>query len=381
MDLNKLSEVVKSLKESATMALDAKAKAMIAAGEPVINLTAGEPDFPPPKTVRDAVVAAQKKNRVKYTPAGGTLSLRQAIADKIKRDYNLKYDPKTEIVVTNGGKEAISLALLALVDPGDEVLVIKPYWTSYPEMVKLFSGRPIEFDVKDISKIAKFVSDSSPKAIILNSPGNPTSKVFTREELENFREIDSWIISDEIYDAIVFGQNKHISVAALGPKRREKTIIVNGASKSLAMTGYRLGYAAGPREVIRAMAAAKSQFSGCPSALSQAGAEAGFGEAGEDVEKMRQAYEKRAEEIIKPFARKMGLEHFDPQGAFYLFFRLPEKFKGDCATFCQKLLEEEKVALVPGSAFGYPGWARLSFAIKDKILKEALARIARFLNQ
>ncbi len=380
-----LSQLVLALKESVTMKCNAQAKSV----KDVINLTAGEPDFEMPKAAQKAVIEAVKAGKTKYTPAKGTAQLRQAIALNIKKNKELVYDPEKQTAVFNGGKEAIMAALLAIVNPGDEVIIISPCWTSYPEMVKLCRAVPVFFDIrKGIGRIEKVLSAKT-KLLILNSPNNPTGQVFTFEETDILASIlvrhKISVIADEIYSALVFSGNKHYSISGF-KGMYEKTIVTDGASKVFAMTGERIGWASGPEAVIAKMTALKSQMSGCPPATGQEAALAALEQSAEDVELMRTVYEGRCQQFVLPFAEEMAasfpdFEYFVPQGAFYFFFKIPSVFKGTCEDFFEKLLAQTKVALVPGSAFGYPGWMRLSFAASDDEIIKGLAGLAAFLNK
>ena len=379
-----LSQLALGLKESVTMKCNAQAKAV----KGVINLTAGEPDFDMPGAAQEAVIKAVKTGKTKYTPAKGTAQLRQAIALNIKKNKRLEYDPETQVAVFNGGKEALMAALLATINPGNEVIIVSPYWTSYPEMVKLCRGIPVFFDIrKGIAKIEKVITEKT-KILILNSPCNPTGQVFTSEEINSLTSIlvrnKIGVIADEIYSAIIFSGSKHYSIAVFAGMH-EKTIVVDGASKVYAMTGERIGWASGPAPVIAKMIALKSQMSGCPPATGQEAALAALEQSDEDVELMRETYEERCQKYILPFAKEMAeifadFEHFVPQGAFYFFFKIPSVFKGTCEEFFEQLLSQSNVALVPGSAFGYPGWMRMSFAASDDEITKGLAGLSSFLN-
>lgn len=379
----KLADRLLEIQASVTMAFDKKAKEMKKKFPETIILAAGEPDFLPPEAAIQATSMAGRTGKTKYTPVEGNFALLEAISKLHQRKQGLLYSPAEQILCTNGGKEAIYLALLAIVNPGDEVLIISPYWTSYPEMVKLCGGEPHIFDVKDLPKLNRILDNSNIKAIIFNSPCNPTGKVFSSDELKiifaALKDRNIWVISDEIYSAITFGSNNHVSLAKF-KELTDKTVVIDGVSKAYAMTGYRLGYALGAAVIIKEMKKLKSQISSCPCSISQEAALAAISEGDKDVENMRLAYERRANAIILPFARKMQLKYFEPEGAFYWFFKIPGK-KPDCMKFCLQLLEEEKLGLVPGIAFGYPGWARLSFAASDQDLEEGLTRLERKLKK
>lgn len=372
------------IRESVTMAFDKKAKDKKAEFPETIILAAGEPDFAPPQAVIEATAEGAKTGKTKYTPVKGILPLLEAIAKHVLETRHLVYDFMTQIMTTNGGKEGIYLALLATINPGDYVIIVAPYWTSYPEMVKLVGGIPLIIDNKELGNLESILkANPKVKAIILNSPSNPSGQMIALEVLAEISEIlrdkDIWILSDEIYSPIVYGDNKHISIAQF-EGMTAKTIIFDGASKAFAMTGYRLGYALGPKEVISAMAKFKSQISSCASSISQYAALAALENSAEDVKKMKAAYEDRLNTIILPFVKDTGLEVMPPQGAFYLFFKIPGENVDDLK-FCEDLLEQEKLGLVPGMAFGYPGWVRISFAASDKELIDGLARLKRFLNK
>lgn len=379
-----LAQRVNEIKESVTMAFDKKAKDMKSKFPETIILAAGEPDFAPPQPVIEATAEAARTGKTKYTPVKGILPLLQAIAKHVLETRHLVYDYLTQIMTTNGGKEGIYLALLATINPDDYVIIIAPFWTSYPEMVKMAGGIPLIVDYKDLAKLQEILqANPRVKAVILNSPSNPSGVVIAPEVLAGMAGIlagkDIWVISDEIYSPIVYGDNKHVSMAQF-PGMQDKTILLDGASKAFAMTGYRLGYALGPKDVIAAMAKFKSQISSCASSISQYAALAALEKSAEDVKKMKAAYEERLNTIILPFVKETGLEILPPQGAFYLFFKIPGENPDDLK-FCEDLLEQEKLGLVPGMAFGYPGWVRLSFASADKELLDGLGRLKRFLGK
>jgi aspartate aminotransferase len=379
-----LSNLVAKIQESVTMAFDKKAKDMKAKFPETIILAAGEPDFAPPQVVIEATAEAARTGKTKYTPVKGIKPLLQAISNQIKATRSLLYDPETQVMATNGGKEGIFLALLSIVNPGDQVVIVAPFWTSYPEMVKLAGGIPLIIDFKELANLPEILKTNPlVKALILNSPSNPSGQVISPAELEKIAQVltdkDIWVISDEIYSPIVYGENVQASIAQF-PGMQVKTILLDGASKAFAMTGFRLGYALGPKEVISAMAKFKSQISSCASSISQYAALAALENSADDVKKMKLAYENRRNNIILPFAKESGLAFMEPQGAFYFFFRIPGENPDDLK-FCEDLLEQEKLGLVPGMAFGYPGWVRLSFAASDQELTEGLARLKRFLQK
>lgn len=377
---------VKSLKPSATMELDAQAKAMIADGEDVINLTAGEPDFEPPNDVLLATCQAAILGQTKYTPAKGVGQLLDLLAGYfgIALETNVE---RADVMVTAGGKIACFWPLFATINPGDEVIILAPYWTSYPAMVELCGGVPVFFDYRKLGTkdsdgyaLEKIINDKT-KAIIINSPNNPAGYVLDPPALavleEIFTDRDIWVISDEIYSSLVYGGNRHISPSKLNDKLRQKTVVIDGVSKKYAMTGYRIGFLWGNPKIIKIMAQIQSQVIGCPCSISQAAAEAAIIACSEDVQEMKDAYEHRLNTIIRPFFKSSGWKYIQPEGAFYIFFKLPDGT--DCVEFCQQLLRRAKLGLVPGVAFGYPGWVRLSYAASEKHLHEGLSRLKSML--
>jgi aspartate aminotransferase len=381
-----IADRLENLKPSATMELDAKAKAMIADGEDVINLTAGEPDFNPPNDVVLATCQAAILGQTKYTPAKGMKQLLRLVADYFGFILETNAE-KDDVMVTAGGKIACFWPLFATVNPGDEVIILSPYWTSYPAMVELCGGIPVFFDYRKLGTkdgngyaLEKIITDKT-KAIIINSPNNPAGYVLDANSLaileEIFTDRNIWIISDEIYSMLVYGSNRHVSIAKLNDKLKQKTIVINGVSKTYAMTGYRIGFLWGTPSIIKAMAQIQSQVIGCPCSISQVAAETALSKAKEDVEDMRLAYEHRLNNIIRPFFKNSGWKYIQPEGAFYIFFKLPEENQ-DCVAFCQQLLQKAKLALVPGQAFGYSGWVRLSYAASERELSEGLQRLKDF---
>ncbi len=356
----------------------------------VINLAAGAPDFFVPLAVKTAMHKALDENRTGYTKASGIDPLKQAVVNDLAKRLGLYYVP-AQAVITPGGKQAVSLALMALLNLGDEAIIPAPYWVSYPAMVKIAGGVP-----KIYGPLAKWpwhdlkeVITPKTKVLIINSPNNPAGYVLEREDLEMIASIaianDLWVISDEVYSCLVFGNRKHVSIAQL-PGMQERTIIIDSGSKRFAGPGLRVGNAVGLQEVITAMGKLQGQFSGCPNSLGQAGLLAGFEQAEADVEKMCQEYERRCQELIMPFAQEMlakhqGFSFLKPQGAFYFWFKLPYKYQGNCDTFCKNLLQAKLLGLVPGHAFGCPGWVRLSYAAAPQKVEQALKRLAEFFDE
>ena len=386
-DMNHLSKRASRMKPSGTMKVANQAKALKNSGIKVYDLGAGDPDFAPPQSVIEATGWAAKNGKTHYPHGRGEKTLRQAIASKYQREYGLVYDPEAQILVTPGGKKAVSLALAALLNPGDEVIVVKPYWTSYSDLVELWEGVPVFFDPENgFDQLARLLEENKKiKAIILNSPANPSGSVLSEQDIAVLAEImgkkDIWVISDEIYEKIIFPPAVFHCLA--NHLKKEKTIIINGVSKTYAMTGYRLGYALGPSEVIKAMANILGNDVGPSCSISQEAARAALTdpEAEAAVQKMVAKYHQRYREIVLPFAKQLSLQYYEAQGAFYFFFRLPKKFGTDCESFCSQLLGKKQVALVPGSAFGKPGWVRICFAVADEDLAEGLKRLGDFLKE
>ncbi|KDE47876.1 pyridoxal phosphate-dependent aminotransferase [Geobacillus sp. CAMR5420] len=389
----KLAKRVASLTPSATLAITAKAKELKAAGYDVIGLGAGEPDFNTPQHIIAAAIKAMNEGHTKYTPSGGLPALKEEIIKKFARDQGLSYEP-AEIIVCVGAKHALYTLFQVLLDEGDEVIIPTPYWVSYPEQVKLAGGVPVyvegleENDFKMTPDQLKQAITPKTKAVIINSPSNPTGMIYTAEELKALGEVclahGVLIVSDEIYEKLIYGGAKHVSIAELSPELKEQTIIINGVSKSHSMTGWRIGYAAGPKDIIQAMTDLASHSTSNPTSIAQYAAIAAYSGPQEPVEQMRQAFEKRLDIIYNKLVQIPGFTCIKPQGAFYLFpnARKAADMAG-CRTvdeFVAALLEEAKVALVPGSGFGAPDYVRLSYATSLEALETAIERIRRFME-
>lgn len=390
----KLAKRVSALTPSSTLAITAKAKELKAAGHDVIGLGAGEPDFNTPQHILEAAVTAMNDGQTKYTPAGGLAPLKEAVIEKFKRDQGLTYSP-SEIIVCTGAKHALYTLFQVLLDEGDEVIIPTPYWVSYPEQVKLAEGTPVfvegsennEFKITPEQLEAAITAKT--KAVIINSPSNPTGMIYTREELQALGEVclkhDIFIVSDEIYEKLVYGQNEHVSIAQLSPALKEKTIIINGVSKSHSMTGWRIGYAAGDATVIKAMTNLASHSTSNPISIAQYATIAAYNGTQEPVEMMRQAFEERLNVIHEKLINIPGFSCLKPQGAFYLFPNAIEAAKltgfDTVDAWVEAILEEEKVALVPGSGFGSPENVRLSYATSLDLLEKAVERIHSFMTR
>jgi aspartate aminotransferase len=391
-----LADRLKTLAPSSTLAVQAKAKELRARGIDVISFGAGEPDFDTPRRIKDAAVEAMQRGQTKYTEVGGVPELRAAVCAKLKRDNGLDYEP-ADILVSVGAKHTLFNLVMALINPGDEVLVPSPYWVSYPEQVRLLGGVPVAvptqeatgFDL-DPGRLAAAVTPRT-KLIVLNSPNNPTGAVFTPGALAAVARLaverDLWVVSDECYEALTF-EGRHASIASLGPEVKARTIVVNTCSKAYAMTGWRIGYAAGPRALIRAMTDVQSQVTSNPSSIAQWAAVEALTGPQDEVAKMAGEFDRRRRLIIDGLNALPGVRCVMPRGAFYAFPNVSGLFgrtwrKADGAVSLESsldatafLLEEARVAVVPGRDFGSDAHVRLSYATSDALISEGLARMA-----
>ncbi|TCT25545.1 aspartate aminotransferase [Melghiribacillus thermohalophilus] len=389
-----LAKRVQSLTPSSTLAITAKAKALKNEGLDVIGLGAGEPDFNTPKFILDAAYKAMEEGKTKYTPSGGLPELKQAIANKFERDQGLTYH-QDEIIVTTGAKHALFTLFQVLLNPGDEVIVPVPYWVSYPEQIKLAEGTPVfveateENEFKLTKEQVEQAITSRTKAIIINSPSNPTGVMYTKEELKAIGEVclqhHVLMISDEIYEKLIYGDEEHTSIAQLSNDLKENTVIINGVSKSHSMTGWRIGYAAGPEKIIKAMTNLASHSTSNPTSIAQYAALAAYTGSDEEIEQMKEAFQERLEKLYEWIIDIPGISCVKPKGAFYLFPNAKEAAIGcgfeSVDDWVKALLEEELVALVPGSGFGSADNVRLSYATSLDQLEEAAKRIKRFVNK
>jgi len=383
---------INDLEPSATMAVIEQAQCMRAQGINVISFGAGEPDFDTPQYIRDAAVKAMVEGKTRYTPGSGTQELKAAIAAKLKRDNGLEYKPE-QIIVSNGAKHSLFNLCMTLCEEGDEVIVFRPYWVTFPEVVKLAGARPVYVDLLaehdyQIQYKALFKAISAKtKAIIINSPSNPTGKLFTEESYKTLlslaEEYDFWIISDECYEALTYDK-PHLSIASL-PGGYERTFTVQSLSKTFAMTGWRIGYVAGNVEVVQAMARFQGQATGCPNSIAQAAAVEALTQPPIALESWRQEYRARRDVMVETLNRIPGVKCARPEGAFYVFPDVSELYglRGNghlirsSVDFANYLLETEAVATVPGVAFGADNHIRLSYATSMEEIKEGLARIIR----
>lgn len=388
-----LANRVMALSPSTTLAITAKAKALKEQGEDVIGLGAGEPDFNTPQHIIEAAVQSMNEGYTKYTPSAGLPALKKSIIEKLIRDQGITYQPN-EIIVANGAKHALYTLFQVLLNEGDEVIIPTPYWVSYPEQVKLAGGKPIYIEGLEANQF-KITPEQllnsitkKTKAVIINSPSNPTGVLYTAEELFELGKIcldeNILIVSDEIYEKLIYGEHKHISIAQLSPELKDQTIIINGVSKSHSMTGWRIGYAAGNKEIIEAMTNLASHSTSNPTTTAQYAALAAYNGPQEPVEVMRQAFEKRLEIIYEKLVAIPGFTCVKPQGAFYLYPNVKKAAEltgyNNVDDFVEALLVEAKVAVVPGSGFGTPENIRLSYATSLDQLEKAVSRIHQFIE-
>ncbi|USK68957.1 pyridoxal phosphate-dependent aminotransferase [Peribacillus asahii] len=389
----KLAKRVQALTPSTTLAITAKAKELKAQGLDIIGLGAGEPDYNTPAHIIEAAVQSMNEGQTKYTPSAGLPKLKEVIIAKLKKDQGLDYTA-SEIIVGTGAKHALYTLFQAILDEGDEVIVPTPYWVSYPEQIKLAEGTPVYVEGKEENqyKITKeqleaAITDRT-KAIIINSPSNPTGMLYTKEELQALGEVclahDILIVSDEIYEKLVYGGAQHVSIAQLSPQLKEQTIIINGVSKSHSMTGWRIGYAVGNEAIIKAMTNLASHSTSNPTTTAQYGAIAAYEGTQAPVEEMRQAFESRLNTIHAKLVEIPGVTCIKPQGAFYLFPNVKEAATltgySNVDDFVKALLEEALVAVIPGSGFGAPDNIRLSYATSLEQLEKAVERIHTFVT-
>ncbi len=388
----RISDRIAAIAESATLAVDAKAKALKAAGRPVIGFGAGEPDFPTPDYIVEAAVAAARdpKNH-KYSPVPGLPELRAGIAGKTKRDTGLDVEA-AQVLVTNGGKQAVYNAFATLLDPGDEVLLIAPYWTTYPECIKLAGGVPVEVMTDEttgylasLEQLEAARTDRT-KVLLFVSPSNPTGAVYPREQVEAIgewaRANDLWVVTDEIYEHLIYGDAEMVSIAH---SAGEKVVVLNGVAKTYAMTGWRVGWLIGPTDVVKAASNLQSHSTSNVANVSQRAALAAVTGDLSAVAEMRAVYDRRRKAIVAALSDIPGVVCPEPLGAFYAYPSvkglLGKSLRGRAAQTSAELatviLEEAEVAVVPGEAFGTPGYLRMSYALGDDDLAEGVARIAK----
>lgn len=395
--MKELSRIATAVHASTTLAIDAKAKQMKADGLNVVGFGTGEPDFDTPENIKEAAYAAISEGKTKYTPAAGIIPLRKAVCESLKRDLGLEYD-FTQIVIASGAKHNLYIALRAIVNPGDEVILPAPYWVSYDEMIAMVGGVSVivnagedqQFKI-NAEQLEAAITDKT-KALILNNPSNPTGMLYSREELEALAAVcvkhDLYIISDEIYFKLLYDGRTFTSVAALGEDVKERTILINGVSKSYAMTGWRIGYAAAPANIAKVMSNYLSHSTGAPSTISQWAAVEALNGPQETIEDMRKVFEERRNYLVERMNQIEGVSCIMPEGAFYVMMNI-QQLKGKTIggrlietsdDFAMAFLEKELVAVVPCSGFGAPDFVRWTYATSMENIKEGLDRLERFLK-
>ncbi len=381
-----------AIKPSPTLAIAAKAKAMKAQGIDVVDFGVGEPDFDTPDNVKLAGIRAIQSGFTKYTPAGGTDELKEAVIQKFKQDNGLQYE-KSQVLISCGAKHSLYNIAEALFDPGDEIIIPSPYWVSYPDQVLLNDANPVIVETTEdegfklsAKKLAKSITKKT-KALVLNSPSNPTGLAYDRQTLEDIAALvvkhNIYVISDEIYEKLIYDGFTHTSIASLGAEIKDRTIVVNGVSKSHAMTGWRIGYAAGPKDVINAMANIQSQSTSNPTSISQKAATEALRGPQDFIQTMNTEFDKRRRYMVERLNKIAGITCLMPVGAFYAFPRVSslygksvnEKVIKNSSDFSAYLLEHAKVALVSGDAFGADSYIRLSYATSMESIRRGLDRI------
>ncbi len=387
-----LSKRVRAIKPSPTLAIDAKAKALRQQGIDIISFGTGEPDFDTPDNIKEAAVSAIKSGYTKYCPVSGSPEIKKAVIDKFKRDNGLDYEP-AEIIVSCGAKHSLYNIFQTIIDDGDEVIIAAPYWVSYTDMVILAGGKPVIVNTDDKNgfkmtpgALEKAIT-SKTKAVILNSPSNPTGSMYGFDELKAIAAVclkhNILIISDEIYEKLVFCGAKFLSIASVSPEAKALTIVVNGVSKAFSMTGWRIGYAAGNKDIISAMAKIQSQSTSNPASISLKAAVEALNGKQDAVEMMRAEFEKRRNYIIERLNNMEGISCLKPDGAFYVFPNVSKlmgkTFAGkrinNDMEFADYLLEKAKIAVVPGLCFGAEGYMRLSYATSVEMIEEGMNRL------
>ncbi|MCL2390790.1 MAG: pyridoxal phosphate-dependent aminotransferase [Endomicrobia bacterium] len=393
-----LSKRVQSVKPSPTLAIDAKAKSLQQQGVDVISFGTGEPDFDTPSNIKSAAIEAINKGFTKYCPVGGTPDLKKAIIDKLKKENNIEYSAE-EIIVSCGAKHSIYNVFQAIFNDGDEVIIPAPYWVSYPDMAILAGAVPVIINTDDKKgfkiepESVKKVITPKTKAIVINSPSNPTGVTYSLEELSSIVKVcvenNILIISDEIYEKLVYDNFKFYSTAAVSPEAKKLTVVINGVSKAFAMTGWRIGYAAGSKDIISAMTKIQSQSTSNPTSISLKAAVEALNGPQDDVEIMRKEFEKRRDYIVERLNKIEGITCLKPNGAFYVFPNVSKligktlggKVINNDMDLTDYLLEKAEIAVVPGSSFGAEGYLRLSYATSMELIKKGIDRLEKAISK
>ena len=391
-----ISKIAASVSPSATLAVNALAKKLKAEGKDVISFGTGEPDFPTPEPICDAGIRAIENGQTKYTPAAGTVSLRKAICARVKEDYDLDYD-ESQVVVASGAKHVVYLTLAVLVDPGDEVILPAPYWVSYLEMIRLFGGKPVVVTAGEdqgFKITAQQLEDAitpKTKAVLLNNPSNPTGAIYSEAELRAIADVcvrhDLYIIADEIYDKLVYDGAVFTSIPTLSDEVKQHTVLINGVSKTYAMTGWRVGYALAENPIAKAMSSYVSHSTGAPATMAQCASEAALQLPQDQVSAMRDIFESRRNYLVKRMNSLDGVSCLTPGGAFYVMMNLTQlfgkKIDGEVITdadaFARIFLEKSMVAVVSCTAFGAPDFVRWSYANSMENIEKAMDRLEAFL--
>ncbi len=392
----KISEKAKGISPSPTLAIDAKFKQMKQEGIPVVGFGAGEPDFNTPENIKQAAIRAIENNFTKYTPASGTLELKEAICRKVKRDTGLDYTA-ANVIVSNGGKHALTNVFMAILNPGDEVLIPAPFWVSYPEMVRMADGVPVfvptteENDFKFTPQQLEAAYTPKTRALVLNTPSNPTGMVYTKEELKAIAEFavehQMYVVFDEIYEKLVY-EGEHINIATLGEEIRDLTIIVNGMAKTYAMTGWRIGYVVADAGIVKAMSNMQSHATSNPNSIAQKAALEALDGDQSFIEGMKAEYIKRRDYMVERINQIDGLSCRVPHGAFYILMNVKEVLGKEhygkkittAMELCEDILTRALVAMVPGEGFGADGFVRLSYATSMEVIQTGLDRIEAYLS-
>jgi len=385
----KIAQRTQNIKKSLTLEITARAKKLRQDGFDIINFAAGEPDFDTPDFIKKSAIQALKDGFTKYTPSTGILELKEAISKKFKKENRLDYPPN-QIIVSCGAKHCLYNIFQALTEEKDEVIIVSPYWVSYPEMIKLSGAIPKFLQTKqeddfkiDINELKKIITNKT-KAIVINSPSNPTGAIYSKSELEQIADVcvssRVFIISDEIYEKLIYDNNKHASIGSLGKKVLDLTITVNGISKAFAMTGWRIGYLGAPVELVSAITKIQSHSTSNPTSISQKAALTALNDDSKWSEKICLEFQKRRNYMCERLSKIDKIGFVEPQGAFYIFCNI-SKVGLDSVSFSKRLLEDEKVAVVPGIGFGCDGFIRLSFATNIENIDKGIDRLKRWLKQ
>ncbi len=392
----RISNKAKTISPSPTLAIDSKFKQMKQQGVPVVGFGAGEPDFNTPDNIKTAGIKAIENNITRYTPASGTVDLKKAICEKVKKDTGLDYDI-SNVIVSNGGKHALTNIFMAILNPGDEVVIPTPYWVSYPEMVKMADGTPVFLETTEennfkfnVEQLKAVVTDKT-RALVLNTPSNPTGMVYTREELQAIADFavekEIFVVFDEIYEKLIY-EGEHVNIATLGDAIKELTIIVSGMAKTYAMTGWRIGYTVADSRIVKAMSNMQSHATSNPNSIAQAASVEALNGDQSIIDIMKAEYVKRRDYMVERINSIDGLSCKKPNGAFYIFMNVKDvlgkehygKMINTASELCDDILDRALVAMVPSEGFGIDGYVRLSYATSMEVITAGLDRIEQYLK-